>query len=142
MPGGIGKRALAWIGAGGAAILVLAGLVEPRIFRGIARRVGIHLKTHHRSPTTGPVTSAGWLKSSANPVLGGDLGTCFDAVVLKEGATFRMWFSWRPRKSIALAESSDGIHWSSPVIALGPELATGWEAEFNRPGVLQRNGSY
>ncbi len=30
-------------------------------------------------------TTAGWVKSPKNPVLGGDLGTCFDVSVLKEG---------------------------------------------------------
>ena len=54
-------------------------------------------------------TTAGWVKSPRNPVLGGDLGTCFDVSVLKEGDAYRMWFSWRPKKSIALVESRDGI---------------------------------
>src|ERR1700690_1892664 len=61
-------------------------------------------------------TTAGWVKYSKNPVLGGDLGTCFDISVLKEGETYRMWFSWRPKKSIALVESMDGIQWSKPEI--------------------------
>ena len=60
-------------------------------------------------------TTAGWVKYAKNPVLGGDLGTCFDISVLKEGDTYRMWFSWRPKKSIALVESKDGIEWSKPV---------------------------
>ena len=55
-------------------------------------------------------TSAGWRKYEQNPVLGGKLGTCFDVSVLKEGDKYRMWFSWRPKKSIALVESRDGIH--------------------------------
>ena len=61
------------------------------------------------------VDRGGWVKSPANPVLGDGLGTCFDACVLKEGNTFRMWFSWRPRKSIALTESRDGIDRKSVV---------------------------
>ena len=52
---------------------------------------------------------AGWRKAEQNPVLGGELGTCFDVSVLREGDTYRMWFSWRPKKSIALVESKDGI---------------------------------
>ena len=39
-----------------------------------------------------------------------------------------MWFSWRPKKSIALVESRDGIRWSSPVIVLGPDDRADWEA--------------
>ena len=48
------------------------------------------------------------------PVMGGKYGTCFDISVLKERDTYRMWLSWRPKKSIALVESKDGIHWSEP----------------------------
>src|ERR1700683_2907662 len=69
-------------------------------------------------------TTAGWVKYAKNPVLGGDLGTCFDLTVLKEGDTSRMWFSWRPKRSIALVESKDGIQWSKPVIVLGPNKKT------------------
>ena len=85
---------------------------------------------------------AGWRKSQQNPVLGGDLGTCFDVAVLKDGETYRMWFSWRPRKSIALVESSDGIGWSKPVIVLAPEDSTGWEDDVNRPVVVRRGDGY
>jgi hypothetical protein len=60
-------------------------------------------------------TTAGWAKSPNSPVLGGDLGTCFDVSVLKQGDTYRMWFSWRPKKSIALVESKDGIEWFRPL---------------------------
>jgi predicted GH43/DUF377 family glycosyl hydrolase len=86
-------------------------------------------------------TAAGWLKYEDNPVLGGSLGTCFDVSVLRDGALFRMWFSWRPRKSIALVESRDGIHWSEPVVVLGP-AESGWENEVNRPAVLRRPDGY
>jgi predicted GH43/DUF377 family glycosyl hydrolase len=86
-------------------------------------------------------TSGGWVKYSANPVLGGDLGTCFDISVLRDGNKYRMWFSWRPRKSIALVESEDGVRWSKPVIVLGPNRKTDWEADLNRPVVL-KNGDF
>src|ERR1700761_9000886 len=76
-------------------------------------------------------TAAGWAKSPRSPVLGGDLGTCFDVSALKEGDTYRMWFSWRPRKSIALVESKDGIEWSKPVVVLGPNDKTDWEGDVN-----------
>jgi hypothetical protein len=87
-------------------------------------------------------TTASWVKSPSNPVLGGDLGTCFDVSVLKEGDAFRMWFSWRPKKSIAQVESRDGIRWSSPVIVLGPNDRTDWEADINRPVVLRDGDIY
>jgi len=86
-------------------------------------------------------TRTDWVKSDANPVLGGTLGTCFDVSVLKEGDVYRMWFSWRPKKSIALVESSDGVHWNEPQIVLGP-AASGWEDDINRPGVLKRGDTY
>jgi predicted GH43/DUF377 family glycosyl hydrolase len=87
-------------------------------------------------------TSAGWVKNPRNPVLGGKLGTCFDISVLKEGNTYRMWFSWRPKESIALVESKDGVTWGKPVIVLGPNKATSWENGVNRPVVLKTGGTY
>jgi beta-1,2-mannobiose phosphorylase / 1,2-beta-oligomannan phosphorylase len=85
---------------------------------------------------------AGWVKYSANPVLGGDYGTCFDISVLKEAEDYRMWFSWRPRASVALVESKDGLHWSTPAIVLAPNKASGWEDDINRPVVIKQGGAY
>jgi beta-1,2-mannobiose phosphorylase / 1,2-beta-oligomannan phosphorylase len=86
--------------------------------------------------------TAGWMKCPKNPVLGGDLGTCFDIAVLREGGIYRMWFSWRPKKSIALVESKDGIEWSQPVIVIGPHDKTDWESDLNRPAVIKNGGHY
>lgn len=83
-------------------------------------------------------TAGGWIKHRENPVLGGELGTCFDVCAIKEGERYRMWFSWRPRQSIALVESTDGVHWSEPVIVLGPNPQTQWEADINRPAIAKR----
>src|ERR1700674_3787918 len=87
-------------------------------------------------------TTAGWVKHPKNPVLGGDLGTCFDISVLKEGDSYRMWFSWRPKKSIALVESKDGVQWGKPLIVLGPNARTDWENDLNRPVVLKNGDRY
>lgn len=87
-------------------------------------------------------TNGGWLKHKNSPVLGGELGTCFDIAVLKEDNLFRMYFSWRPKMSVAIVESKDGIHWSEPVIVVGPRSETGWEEEINRPVVLKKEGKY
>lgn len=92
-------------------------------------------------------TNAGWVKYDSNPVLGGELGTCFDIAVLEDGANgrprYRMYFSWRPQKAIAVVESGDGIHWSRPVIVLEPRVTPeGWEDDLNRPVVLKRDGRY
>jgi predicted GH43/DUF377 family glycosyl hydrolase len=87
-------------------------------------------------------TTAGWVKYSKNPVLGGNLGTCFDISVLKEGDTYRMWFSWRPKKSIALVESKDGVRWGQPAIVLGPNNKTDWENDLNRPVVIKNGDRY
>jgi predicted GH43/DUF377 family glycosyl hydrolase len=92
--------------------------------------------------TPGAETAGGWVKSEKNPVLGGSLGTCFDVSVLHEGDKFRMWFSWRPKQSIALVESTDGMAWGKPVIVLGPEKATGWEDDINRPVVIKNGEQY
>ncbi len=85
---------------------------------------------------------AGWVKYHKNPVLGGSLGTCFDVSVLREGGRYRLWFSWRPKRCIALVESKDGLSWGQPIIALGPNRASGWEEEVNRPLVIRHGGKY
>lgn len=87
-------------------------------------------------------TTAGWIKHPQNPVLGGTLGTCFDISVLKDGNQYRMWLSWRPKKSIALVESKDGVQWSQPVIVLGPNDKTNWENDLNRPVVIKHGDRY
>ena len=93
-------------------------------------------------PSFAEGTSAGWRKYAGNPVLGGDLGTCFDVTLLKEADTYRMWFSWRPKRSVALTESKDGIHWSKPQIVLGPNNQMNWEDNINRPAVVKRQDGY
>lgn len=80
-----------------------------------------------------PETAGGWVKYPGSPVLGGDLGTCFDISALKEGAVYGLWISWRPKASIALVESADGVHWSKPEIVLGPNPKTDWESQVSRP---------
>src|SRR5215831_1979495 len=87
-------------------------------------------------------TAAGWVKSKKSPVLGGPLGTCFDVAVLREGGRYRMWFSWRPKKSIALAESEDGLTWGEPVVVLGSNANSGWEDDVNRPVVIKKGDTY
>jgi predicted GH43/DUF377 family glycosyl hydrolase len=87
-------------------------------------------------------TRAGWVKSPFNPVLGGELGTCFDLSLLKEGGILRMWFSWRPKNSLALTTSKDGIHWSHPLIVLSPNPNTDWEHDLNRPSIVKRSDGY
>ena len=89
----------------------------------------------------GPRTAGGWIKYDRNPVLGGTLGTCFDASVMKDGDRFRMWFSWRPRQSIAVTESQDGINWTMPAVAVAPKPHA-VELRVNRPVVLKRDGLY
>ena len=87
-------------------------------------------------------SNAGWMKSPANPVIGGKLGTVFDVAALTDAGRYRMWVSWRPKASVALVESTDGIHWSEPEIVLGPNPATAWEGGINRPAVVKRRDGY
>ena len=46
------------------------------------------------------------------------------------------------KASVALVESADGFHWSKPVIVLGPNKASGWEDDINRPVVIKEGGLY
>lgn len=95
----------------------------------------------HEAKKTG--TAGGWEKYQGSPVLGGDYGTCFDIAVLRDGEKYRMYFSWRPKKSIAVVESADGINWSEPTIVMAPrETREGWEDDLNRPAVVKKDGKY
>ncbi|MDP2997167.1 MAG: family 43 glycosylhydrolase [Bryobacterales bacterium] len=62
--------------------------------------------------------------------------------VLHEDGKYRMWGSWRPKKSLALFESADGVKWSDPVVVFGPNPATDWENDINRPAVVKRADGY
>lgn len=87
--------------------------------------------------------AAFWQKHDGNPVIGGNYGTCFDIAVLRDGPKYRMWLSWRPKRSIALVESSEGVNWSMPPRpVLGPRSETGWEDDINRPVVVKREDGY
>ncbi|MDR3267976.1 MAG: family 43 glycosylhydrolase [Tannerella sp.] len=84
-----------------------------------------------------------WVKYENNPVLGGgDLGTVFDIAVLKEDGVYKMYSSWRPKKSLALSVSTDGKNWTKPEIVLGPNSETSWEKDLNRPVVVKKDGVY
>lgn len=87
-------------------------------------------------------TSAGWIKYKGNPVLGGQYGTCFDVSVLKDAGRYRMWVSWRPKKSIALVESTDGFHFGGPPLVVLSPAGTGWEDDINRPSVVKLGDGY
>jgi predicted GH43/DUF377 family glycosyl hydrolase len=85
-----------------------------------------------------------WVKYPCNPVLGGGLGTCFDVSVDVSDGLHRMWFSWRPKKSIGYAESTDGLHWRArPDVVLAPDPNNPAEnLEITRPFVRVADGSF
>jgi len=84
-----------------------------------------------------------WQPYAGNPVLGNDrLGTCFDVNVLTNGpAPYTMYFSWRPRRAIALVRSDDGFNWTQePEICLERDPGCGWEDNLNRSTTVYRDG--
>ena len=84
-----------------------------------------------------------WTKFKDNPILGGErLGTCFDVNVVRDGpAPWTMYFSWRPRKAIALVRSEDGFAWTQePEICLEADPSSGWEENVNRSCTVFRDG--
>jgi len=124
----------------GKGLRVFAGGKEIAAGEKIARITG---KLPAATEAAAPATFAGWKKYAGNPVMGGKYGTCFDISVMKEGESYRMWLSWRPKQSVALVESKDGFHWSKPPhIVLGPKRETGWEDDINRPVVIKRDNTY
>jgi beta-1,2-mannobiose phosphorylase / 1,2-beta-oligomannan phosphorylase len=82
--------------------------------------------------------AARWRKYAGNPVLGGELGTCFDVSVDVVDGDHRMWFSWRPKRGIGYAESADGLHWKvREDVVLGRDPDDPAESiEVTRPFVL------
>lgn len=88
-------------------------------------------------------TNGGWVKYPNNPVLGGDLGVCFDISMLYDEGVYTMYFSWRTRKSVAVTTSRDGVHWAEPQICIAPrEAAEGREDNLNRPCVVKKGSIY
>ena len=84
-----------------------------------------------------------WRKCERNPVLGGPrLGTCFDVNVVTNGpAPYTMYFSWRPKKAIALVRSADAMKWTQePEICLSADPTSGWEDDLNRSCTVFKDG--
>lgn len=86
----------------------------------------------------------GWFKKGNGPVLGNsELGSCFDVNVIPSvSAKYNMYFSWRPKKSIALSRSEDGVNWTNPMIVLEYDESSGWEDDIGRSCTLFHNGVY
>lgn len=84
-----------------------------------------------------------FVKYENNPVLGSsELGTCFDVYVTRVDGRYRMDFSWRPKKALAVTFSDDGINWETPQITLAFNEESGWEDDVNRNCVLNIGGKY
>ena len=84
-----------------------------------------------------------WHKYEGNPVLGGESqGTCFDVNVVTNGpAPYTMYFSWRPKKAIALVRSDDAMKWTQePEICLEANPESGWEDNINRSCTVFKDG--
>ena len=83
-------------------------------------------------------TNGGWQKVLENPLLGGDLGTCFDLSMLQENGRILLYFSWRDKGNISVCSGTDGIHWDAPQTCLSPRPAReGREDVLNRPSVVK-----
>ena len=90
-----------------------------------------------------PPTNGGWKKFEGNPILGDEkTGTCFDIFMLPDNDGLRMYFSWRPKKSLAVAVSQDGVNFGPVRIILEPRQESAWEDDLNRNCILKANGMY
>jgi len=118
------------------------GFMTRRELMRVLALVGTAPALFHASVSFGLPVKSEWIKYKGNPVLGGQYGTCFDVCVLHESGLYRMWVSWRPKQSVAITESKDGIQWSPPEIVLPPDKSTGWEDDINRPIVVHREDGY
>jgi predicted GH43/DUF377 family glycosyl hydrolase len=96
----------------------------------------------HGQTVTPTDSVAGWIKYEHNPIITDKDGILFDICVIHDAGAYRLWAGWRPKNSIALLESKDGLHFSGPPkIVLGP-APTGWEDIVNRPMVIKREDGY
>ena len=89
-------------------------------------------------------TNYGWTKISYFPVIGVyNTKSLFDPnVIIDDAGIYRMYVSYRSKKSIAVSTSSDGINWSKLEIALENNEENDWEAEVNRCSVIYKDGKY
>ena len=101
-----------------------------------------HVNPDESIPEIEPASN--WEKFAGNPVLGRELGTCFDMSVLVDGGRYRMWFSWRPRHGIGYAESDDGLHWRArdDVVLNADPNSSSEQLEVTRPFVLREPNGY
>ena len=87
-------------------------------------------------------TTAGW-KKAKYPLFEPALNTMFDSYVIKEDGIYKMWFSWRPTKSIMYTTSTDGIHWEPFCCVLTRQLDSSWEADkVSRPTLVKKDNRY
>jgi len=114
---------------------------------------------HNEIPSIGHATSPdgiNWIKYTGNPVIvsgasgSWEEGGVGEACVVKDGGTYKMWYSSYTHistinEAIGYAISSDGINWtkyeSNPVLGSG---ATGkWdEADVDNPTVIKQDSIY
>lgn len=83
-------------------------------------------------------------KYHGNPIFGdAETGTLFDVYLTSQtGGRIRMDVSTRKNDSLSVSFSDDGVHWSGPRVALGPDPSSGWEDLVNRNCVLKIGDGY
>ena len=112
----------------------------------VATRAGLYVGEAPAEELSAAETPArAWAKYEDNPVLGNArLGTCFDINVVTNGpAPFTMYFSWRPKGSIACVFSQDGLTWTQePVTCLPPKPEHDWERIVNRTTTVKRGDTW
>ena len=114
---------------------VIQTLISLTVIIGICSCTTSPKKTIQTEEATGK-----WVKYENNPVLGGgDLGTVFDICVLKDSDSYKMYSSWRPQNSMAVATSNYGNNWRAPQIVLPPVDGCRGEADLTRPVVFYKD---
>lgn len=79
-----------------------------------------------------------WIKYKFNPILGNNsTGTVFDPFIIKHEGLYKIYVSWRPKGTIALSSSQDGIKWTDLKTVLDKGNTTSWEKIVNRASILQ-----
>lgn len=86
--------------------------------------------------------TGGWEKPDGGPLIGRDTCIGYDMSIMKEGDTYRMWYS-SAAGTISHATSTDGVHWELPTCVLNRTLGSSWqESMVSRPRVIKKDGLY
>ncbi len=87
--------------------------------------------------------AGGWQKLRSAPVMTAEAGRAEDPCVLWNDGRYQMWYTWPALHSIAYTESTNGLCWALPRVALSPRWGSDWEGDaVGQPAVVKHGGRF